>query len=73
MNKDILKGNWKELKGKVKQEWGKITDDEITQINGSCEELEGTLQKKYGYEKEQARKEIEKFMSKWEWKEKSTE
>ena len=46
MNNDIIKGNWKILKGKVKQQWGDLTDDEITQMKGSYDELEGTLQKK---------------------------
>lgn len=64
MNKDIVKGNWKEIKGKVKQQWGKLTDDQITQMNGTYEELEGALQKNYGYQKEQAKKEIETFLDK---------
>lgn len=64
MNKDIIQGNWNELKGKVKQQWGKLTDDEITQMQGSFEKLEGILQKKYGYGKEQAQKEIQTFLDK---------
>lgn len=67
MNKDIVKGKWKEIKGKVKQEWGKLTDDEITQINGSYDQLEGTLQKRYGYAKDQAKQEIENFIDKNHW------
>lgn len=62
MNKDIIKGNWKELKGKVKTQWGKLTDNEITQMKGSYEELAGALQKSYGYQKEEVEKEIEKFI-----------
>ena len=62
MNKDIIKGNWKQLKGKVKQQWNKLTDDEIGQMEGSFEELEGILQKNYGYEKDQAKKEIDSFI-----------
>lgn len=61
MNKDILKGKWNELKGKVKQKLGKLTDDDITQINGSYEELEGRLQKAYGYQKDQLKKELDDF------------
>lgn len=61
MNKDILKGKWNEVKGKVKQQWGKLTDDDITQINGSYEELEGRLQKVYGYQKDQVKKELDEF------------
>jgi len=64
MNKDIIKGNWKEIKGKLKQQWGKLTDDEINQWEGSYEELEGTLQKKYGYQKEEAKKQINTFIEK---------
>lgn len=61
MNKDTLKGNWTELKGKIKQQWGKLTDDDITQINGSYEQLEGRLQKAYGYQKDQVKKELDTF------------
>ncbi len=62
MNKDIIKGNWNMLKGKVKQTWGKFTDDDMTTLKGGYDELEGLLQKRYGYQKEQAQKEIEKFV-----------
>jgi uncharacterized protein YjbJ (UPF0337 family) len=62
MNRDIIQGNWKEAKGKVKQQWGKLTDDDITQMKGSYEELAGTLQKRYGYQKEQVKKEIDQFI-----------
>lgn len=62
MNKDIIKGNWKQIKGMLKQQWGKITDDEIAKMEGSSEELEGYLQKKYGYQKDQAKKEIQTFL-----------
>jgi len=70
MNKDIIKGKWHEIKGKLKNQWGKLTDDEITQIHGSYEELEGILQKKYGYQKDQAEKEIQTFLDKNNWKDK---
>ena len=70
MNKDIIKGKWHEIKGKLKNQWGNLTDDEITQINGSFEELEGILQKKYGYQKDQAQKEIQEFLDKNNWKDK---
>ena len=68
MNKDIFKGHWHEIKGKLKEQWGKLTDDEIVKIEGSYEELEGILQKKYGYQKDQAKKEIQTFFDKNEWK-----
>jgi len=69
MNKDIIKGHWHEIKGNLKQQWGKLTDDQITQMQGSYEELEGALQKSYGYQKDQANKEIQTFIDKNNWKE----
>ena len=68
MNKDIIKGKWHEIKGSVKQQWGKLTDDDITKIEGSYEELTGALQKSYGYKKEQAEKEIKDFLDRNDWK-----
>lgn len=62
MDEDIFKGKWKEIKGKVKQKWGKLTDDDVTQMQGSYEELAGKLQKTYGYQKDQAKKEIDNFI-----------
>jgi uncharacterized protein YjbJ (UPF0337 family) len=61
-NEDILKGKWKQLQGKVQQKWGKLTNDEIDQLQGSQEELEGLLQERYGYAREQAREEINKWV-----------
>lgn len=62
MNKDIWEGNWNILKGKVKEKWGDLTDDELTEINGKRDQLIGSLQKKYGYAKDRAEKEV----SDWE-------
>jgi uncharacterized protein YjbJ (UPF0337 family) len=64
MNKDQLKGNWHELKGKIKEKWGKLTDDDLTQINGKKEQLLGFIQKKYGYAKEKAQDELALFEKK---------
>jgi uncharacterized protein YjbJ (UPF0337 family) len=63
-NWDIVAGNWKQFSGKVKQKWGQLTDDELAQVNGKREELEGMLQARYGYTKEQAQKEIDDWMTK---------
>ncbi len=60
-NKDQFQGKWNELKGKVKQTWGKLTDDDITQINGKRLELLGKLQSRYGYAKEKAEEELSRF------------
>jgi uncharacterized protein YjbJ (UPF0337 family) len=59
MNWDRVQGNWKEFAGKVKEKWGQLTDDEVAQIKGSREQLEGALQKRYGYAKDQAKKELD--------------
>jgi uncharacterized protein YjbJ (UPF0337 family) len=63
MNKEILQGKWNEYKGKIKEKWGKLTDDDIAQINGKKEELLGKLQTRYGYAKDKAEKELKNFES----------
>jgi uncharacterized protein YjbJ (UPF0337 family) len=62
MNNDIFEGKWHEFKGKVKQKWGKLTDNDLTTIEGNSERLSGLLQQKYGYTKEKAEHEIENFI-----------
>jgi len=62
MNWDEIKGDWKQFTGKVKSKWGKLTDDDLTQINGKREELTGKLQKHYGHTKEEAEKHIDEFL-----------
>jgi uncharacterized protein YjbJ (UPF0337 family) len=59
---DILLGKWHELKGQVRQQWGKLTDDDLTQLNGKTEELVGVLQQRYGYGRGQAETEIHNWM-----------
>jgi uncharacterized protein YjbJ (UPF0337 family) len=66
MNTDQVKGSWKQLKGKIKEQWGKLTDDDLTVINGQQEQLAGKLQERYGYTKEQAEREIERHRALWE-------
>ncbi|EPI8975670.1 CsbD family protein [Escherichia albertii] len=61
MNKDEVGGNWKQLKGKVKEQWGKLTDDDMTVIEGKRDQLVGKIQERYGYQKEQAEKEVERW------------
>ena len=65
MNADILKGKWKEIKGGVKEKWGKLTDDDITQIEGQEDKLLGLLQKRYGYTKDNAEKEYKEFIARY--------
>ena len=59
MDWDRLEGDWKQLRGKVKERWGKLTDDDLTAISGRRAQLEGKIQERYGYAKSQARREIE--------------
>jgi uncharacterized protein YjbJ (UPF0337 family) len=63
MNWDTIAGNWKQLAGKVKEKWGKLTDDDITRIDGRREQLEGALQERYGYTKEEVRREVDKWVA----------
>jgi len=63
MNNDRVKGNWEELKGKVKEQYGKLTDDEITEVKGNSQKLAGKLQAKYGYAKEEAEKRADKIFN----------
>jgi uncharacterized protein YjbJ (UPF0337 family) len=59
MNWDRIQGDWKQFAGKIKIQWGKLTDDDLTQINGKEEELEGKIQERYGYAKDKVKKDIE--------------
>jgi uncharacterized protein YjbJ (UPF0337 family) len=59
MNWDQIEGSWKEFKGKARQKWGKLTDDELDEVSGKRDELIGKLQKKYGYAREEAEREVE--------------
>ena len=63
MNWDRIEGNWKEFKGKAKQQWGKLTDDDLTYINGRRDELSGRIQQHYGYAKDQAEQEIDNWFN----------
>jgi uncharacterized protein YjbJ (UPF0337 family) len=62
MDWDRIEGNWKQFTGKIKEQWGKLTDDEITEIRGNREQLEGKLQERYGYAKDQARKQVNDWL-----------
>jgi uncharacterized protein YjbJ (UPF0337 family) len=58
MNTDVLKGKWKQIRGKAKEWWGNLTDDDLDVIDGNRDQLLGKLQERYGYTKEQAAKEV---------------
>ena len=61
MNRDSFKGQWMQLKGKVRQQWAKLTDDEIDQIHGNTEMLIGKVQEHYGRSRHEAEREAERW------------
>lgn len=61
MNKDILQGKWKQIRGDAKKAWGKITDDELDQLEGNSDKLVGLLQERYGYSRERSEQEVARF------------
>ena len=61
-NQDLLAGKWEQARGKVKQWWGKITDNDLERISGRIDQLIGVVQERYGYTREQAEKEVTKFV-----------
>ena len=69
MNKDEASGNWKQFKGKFKEKWGKLTDDDFTVIEGKRDQLVGKIQERYGYEKDRAEKEVKEWedSNKYRW------
>ena len=58
MDWNRVEGNWKQVKGQVKEKWGKLTDDDLTAINGRRDQLEGKIQERYGLAKDQVKKDI---------------
>jgi uncharacterized protein YjbJ (UPF0337 family) len=62
MNWDRVEGDWKQIKGKVQQQWGKLTDDDLDVIEGKRTELAGRLQERYGYAKDEAEKQIDSWV-----------
>ena len=63
MDWNRVEGDWKRMKGKVKEQWGLLTDDDLTAIGGRKDQLEGKIQERYGYGKDQVRKEIDSWFS----------
>jgi uncharacterized protein YjbJ (UPF0337 family) len=62
MNRDVLEGKWKQLRGKVREEWGELTDDELDQIAGRRDQLVGKIQERYGYTRDEAEREVDSFL-----------
>jgi uncharacterized protein YjbJ (UPF0337 family) len=63
MNWDIIKGQWKEMMGDAKRQWGKLTDDDLTRMEGDRDKLVGAVQKQYGKSKDEAEREVEDWQN----------
>ncbi len=65
MNRDVMQGNWKQMRGSLKKFFGKLTDDDVIQAEGDQDKMIGKLQERYGYTREQAQVEWNKFVAKY--------
>jgi len=66
MNRERFKGQWMQFKGKIKQQWGKLTDDDLDQIRGNYEMLIGRLMERYGRSREEIEKEVDVRFTQWQ-------
>lgn len=64
MNWDQIRGQWLQVKGQVKSKWGKLTDDDVTNISGKRDQLIGRIQERYGILKDEAEKQVDEWLSK---------
>ena len=62
MDWNRIEGNWKQTQGKIKEKWGKLTDDDLTKINGQREQLEGLIQQRYGLARDMVRKDVDAWL-----------
>jgi uncharacterized protein YjbJ (UPF0337 family) len=67
MDWNRVEGNWKQLKGKVKEQWGHLTDDDLDKVAGKQDQLEGLIQERYGIAKDRAKKEVEIWYNAQKW------
>ena len=67
MDWNRVEGSWKQVKGKVKEKWGQLTDDDLDTITGKREQLEGKIQSRYGWEKDRVRKEVDDWYTSQNW------
>ena len=63
VNRDVLMGKWKQLRGKAREQWGKLTDNQLDQVGGDYERLLGVLQENYGYTREKAMQEADMWIT----------
>jgi uncharacterized protein YjbJ (UPF0337 family) len=62
MDWDRIQGNWKQFKGRAKEKWGNLTDDDLDRVKGQREQLEGIIQQRYGIAKDQVRKDVDAWL-----------
>lgn len=62
MHSYVLEGQWRQLRGKIREEWGKLTDDDLDQVNGNYDQLVGILQERYGYSEVEAEDRLSVFL-----------
>jgi uncharacterized protein YjbJ (UPF0337 family) len=67
MDWNRVEGSWKQVKGAVKEKWGKLTDDDLDVINGRRDQLEGKLQERYGFAKDQIRQDVDAWYNTQKW------
>jgi uncharacterized protein YjbJ (UPF0337 family) len=67
MDWNRVEGNWEQVTRKVKEKWGKLTDDDLTMINGRRDQLEGKIQERYGLAKDQVQKDVDDWYGKQTW------
>ncbi len=63
MNRDVLSGRWRQLKGKVRERWGQLTDDDLDVVTGRWDQLVGKLQERYGMAREEAERQVDAFLA----------
>jgi uncharacterized protein YjbJ (UPF0337 family) len=63
MNRDIIAGQWKQFVGEMKTRWGKLTDNDFTEVEGNADKLVGKIQERYGYAKDRAQQEVDDFFA----------
>jgi uncharacterized protein YjbJ (UPF0337 family) len=67
MDWNRVEGNWKQVKGKIKEKWGRLTDDDLDVINGQRDQLEGKIQDRYGLAKDQVQKDVDDWYTAQRW------
>lgn len=67
MDWNRVEGSWKQISGRIKEQWGKLTDDDLAQINGNREQLEGKIQERYGKAKDDVRRDVDDWYDRQTW------